>query len=211
MSTNGARDAVPEFTESPALCHRHGLLDSEGNCGLCQEEEGLSATTEASPQSAPAAASTPSRSTRVPKEEAQREQAPARSKFLFEWRNAFCAVSDTSREMGLPALTRLILWTVSRLMNVDGTGARQGQARIAREAGVSLPAAKFHLRLAESRGWLKRELNVKSLHGIGFSYVAAIPKGATTLPPPGNDVAGSRGKDVAGSRGNDVAPTGQRG
>ena len=116
-----------------------------------------------------------------------------RSRFRYEWQSAFCAVSDTSRETGLPPTTRLVLWTVSRYMNPDGAGAYPGQARIARDAGLSLLAAKIHLRLAEKRGWLKRDLTFKSQYGTGFEYAATIPEGATTLPPPGNDVTQSIG------------------
>jgi hypothetical protein len=118
-------------------------------------------------------------------------EAP-RKHFIFEWRNGFCAVLNRSRESGLPAMTRLVLWTVSRLMNKDGTGAYQGQGRIAKEAGLSLPAVKFHLQLAVKRGWLSRERTHESRFGLSYQYVATLPRneGATSLP--GNRVARKR-------------------
>ena len=45
------------------------------------------------------------------------------SNFVFEWQRAFSAVEDTSAKTGLPSTTRLVLWTVSRFMDRDGTGA----------------------------------------------------------------------------------------
>ena len=115
--------------------------------------------------------------------------------FKFEWQRAFRAVRDTSRETGLPALTRLVMWEVSGHMNGDGTSARPGQERIAKAAGLSLPAAKFHLQLAVERGWLKRARTYSSRFGLGYEYLPTIPgvEGATTVP--GSNV--SQSKNVA--------------
>src|SRR6185295_6257085 len=49
---------------------------------------------------------------------------------LFAWQRALCDVVDKSRETGLPAMTRLVMWTVSKHMNPDGSGAHPGQERL---------------------------------------------------------------------------------
>jgi len=115
-----------------------------------------------------------------------------RSRLLFEWRNAFSAMP--ARELSV--ITRCVLWVVSRLMNVDGTGARQGQRRIARESGLTVRAVKHHLKLAEKLGWLKRERNIKSLYGIGYQYVANIPEGAAAAAAAAEESQAAAGGQV---------------
>ena len=93
----------------------------------------------------------------------------------FDWERAFVAVRDTSRETGLPALTRLVLLVIGVHMKADGKHAHPGQARVAREAGISLAAAKFHLQLAQERGWIKRDLTHRSRFGVGYEYIPDVP------------------------------------
>ena len=118
------------------------------------------------------------------------KEKPKRLPAVIEWRNAFCAVRDTSRATGLPSTTRLVLWTISRFMDGDGTGAHPGLERIAKDAGLSLPAVKLHIEIAAERGWLRRKRNHKTRYGIGYEYIAAIPEGATSLP--GKHTTGKR-------------------
>lgn len=100
----------------------------------------------------------------------------------FTWSRAFRAEKDAGRKSGLPTHTRAVLFVIADYMNPNGPNPHPGQERIAREAGMTLPSVKFHLALAVRRGWLKRTKSYRHKYGLGFEYIPAIPRGATTLP-----------------------------
>lgn len=142
-----------------------------------------------------------------------RRDAKTRKGFdKFRWQDAFCAVADVSRETGLPGTTRLVLCMILRYMRADGTGAYPGQERIAKEAGLRLPAVKFHIELAVKRRWLKRTKTHRSRWGLGYEYVARVPsssEGASSVQ--GTDSSRNRREDLRGHReeripGTDDAP-----
>jgi hypothetical protein len=69
---------------------------------------------------------------------------------LFRWRDAFSSTN------GPPAVTRLVLWTLSKHMGMNGEDAFPSQETIAQESGLGLRAVKRHLRAAEVLGWIER-------------------------------------------------------
>lgn len=92
---------------------------------------------------------------------------------LFKWRDAWCSVG------GPPAITRLVLWTISKHMNMEGASAFPNQQTIARESGLGLRAVKRHLQKAEQLGWLTRAPRVRNGRAswrYGTDYRPAIPE-----------------------------------
>lgn len=109
--------------------------------------------------------------------------AESRPPYLFQWRDAF------SSEKGPPPSARLLLWCISKHMELDGTSSFPGQQLLARETGLSLRTVKTRLGEAEQLGWLRRQPRVRN--GVasfryGTDYVPLIPArvlgGATVAP-----------------------------
>jgi hypothetical protein len=103
--------------------------------------------------------------------------------FLFSWREAF------SSDGGPPATTRLVLWCLSKHMEMDGSGAFPSQGLLARESGMGLRTVKIHLELAERLGWVERAPRRRGSRAswrYGTDYVPRIPEralyGASSAP-----------------------------
>lgn len=130
-----------------------------------------------------------------------RRQAPARrtsdarpaghamsgnaSLLLFQWRDAFCS------QAGPPATTRLVLWTLSKYMGLDGTDAFPNQETIAHASGLGLRTVKEHLEYAEEAGWISRNprrKGAKRSSRFGTEYLPRFPcaelQGAPGAPSP---------------------------
>lgn len=103
---------------------------------------------------------------------------PPSESLLFRWRDAFCSAE------GPPALTRLVLWTLSKHMNADGSSSFPGQATIAAESGLALRSVKAHLEAAERLRWIERRPRRKGGRRMGTDYVPRfpLPDGAGRAP-----------------------------
>jgi hypothetical protein len=100
---------------------------------------------------------------------------------LIQWRRAWIGVEDWSLESGLCSTTRLVLWTVSGYMKMDGTGAFPSQETIAKDAALTLRAAKTHLKIAVKRKWLSRTKRPTSYgKGFRYEYAATFPEREST-------------------------------
>jgi hypothetical protein len=91
---------------------------------------------------------------------------------LFRWRDAFCAAE------GPPATTRLVLWTLSKHMGMDGRDAFPNQETIALESALGLRAVKRHLQRAEELGWIERQPRRRAGRAswrYGTDYVPRFP------------------------------------
>lgn len=91
---------------------------------------------------------------------------------LFRWRDAFCSKD------GPPSTTRLVLWTLSKHMGMDGRDAFPNQETIAYESGLTLKAVKLHLKKAEAMGWISRSPRRRGGRAswrFGTDYVPRFP------------------------------------
>jgi hypothetical protein len=91
---------------------------------------------------------------------------------LFRWRDAY--TSDS----GPAPTTRLVLWTISKHMDLRGSNAFPGQETIARESGLSLKAVKNHLKIAEETGWIGRNPRIRQgrqSFRYGTDYIPRFP------------------------------------
>jgi len=93
---------------------------------------------------------------------------------LFRWRDAFCSKD------GPPAITRLVLWTLSKHMDMYGADCFPSQETVAKESRLSLKAVKIHLRRAERDGWIERSPRrprgkAKASFRYGTDYLPRFP------------------------------------
>jgi hypothetical protein len=108
---------------------------------------------------------------------------PLPNELLFRWRDSFCSGD------GPPAVTRLVLWTLSKHMGMDGTDCFPKQETIALESGLGLRTVKEHLERAEQLGWISRRPRRRGdrrswRYGTDYVPRFPIPNGARTAPIP---------------------------
>jgi hypothetical protein len=75
-------------------------------------------------------------------------------------------------------MTRLVLWTLSKHMGMDGVGAFPNQETIARESGIGLRTVKEHLEYAVEAGWIERtpkRKGSKRSYRFGTEYLPRFP------------------------------------